>query len=72
MSTTKAKLWFIRETASARRYSKLTAARCPEQSDTFWLPISQIEHTTKFPAQENDWPIHVVTIPDWLAEKHGL
>lgn len=70
MST--AKLWFVRQTESARLYSKLPRSRNPERSDEVWIPISQIEHTTRHPSQGEEWPVHIVKIPDWLAEKHSI
>jgi hypothetical protein len=75
MSTTKAKLWFTgRTTALARQYSKLPLSREPESSDYVWLPIGQIEHTTKYPGPEDgkEWPVHIVTIPQWLADKNSI
>lgn len=73
MSTTKVKLWFVgKETANARLYSKLPESRNPEKSDAVWIPISQIEHVTKYPPVEHEWPVHIITIQDWLAEKHSL
>ncbi len=60
-------LWFIRETDLARLYCKLPPARHPTKDDELWLPRSQIEHTSKQPDG-----MHIVTIPDWLAEAKNL
>ena len=69
----KCKLWFISDSGLARRYSKLPPERRPEHSDFIWIPTSQIEHTTKFPAAEGSpWPIYVITIPEWLADEKGI
>lgn len=67
METEKHRLWFIRETASARGYSKVPPERRPTHEDLVWLPRSQIEHTSKEPSG-----IHIVTIPEWLARAKGL
>ena len=67
------RLWFTgQETEAARLYCKLPKSRNPEKSDEVWLPLSQIEHVTRYPAKPNEWPEHVVTIPEWLAQNHDL
>lgn len=66
MDTRKVRLWLVRETDLARYYSKLPPEREPTAADKVWLPRSQIEHTSK---RGNE---HVVTIPEWLADKNNL
>ena len=39
-----------------------------EEDEPFWLPISQVEYERKKAPSK----IVVVSIPDWLAEKHDL
>jgi hypothetical protein len=68
MNTTKVNLWFIRETAAARQYSKVPPERHPQEySDYIWVPKSIIEHTSK-----NTGGHHVVTLPDWFVDREGL
>jgi hypothetical protein len=64
--TRKVRLWFKHQSTAARRYCKLPPERNPSPEDDIWLPLSQIEHTSK---RGNE---HVVTIPEWLAEEKGL
>jgi hypothetical protein len=70
----KAKLYYVDTSASglARRYSILPKSRHPGPTDFIWLPVSQIEGTTKYPPKGDEWPVHIVTIPDWLARKHNI
>jgi len=60
------RLWLIRKTELARRYSKVPPERHPEESDMLWVPNSIVEHTTK---RGNE---HDVKLPDWFIEKNGL
>jgi hypothetical protein len=60
------RLWLIRETVLARRYSKVPPERQPEESDMVWVPKSIVEHTTK---RGNE---HDVKLPDWFIEKNNL
>jgi hypothetical protein len=66
MSTTQITLWFIRETADARLYSKTDPEDKNRVSDPIWVPKSVIEHTSKTGNQ------HIVTLADWWVEKSGL
>lgn len=43
--------------------------RRSEDHESFWLPKSQIEYEDK---QYRRYAVMLVTIPDWLAEKHDL
>lgn len=72
MSAAKVKLFYVDTSASglARRYSITPKSR--GNAEFIWLPVSQIEGTTKYPPEPNEWPVHIVTIPDWLARKHNL
>ena len=73
IDATTARLWFTgKTTESARLYSKLPKSRHPGKEDEVWLPLSQIEHTTKYPPEGDEWPIHVITLPEWLAKNHDL
>lgn len=48
---------------------KAVAVRQSEDHEMFWLPKSQVDFDDK------EYKRHAVvriTIPDWLAEKHGL
>lgn len=69
--TVKLKLWFMQETAKARLYAT-TPPRPGVTATVVWLPRSQIEHTSKEPADPGQLPVHVVTIPEWLATSKGL
>lgn len=70
-STTKVRLWLVKESAAARCYSRVPPARHPDPAtDYVWLPTSTIEHTSKLVAA--DPSEHMVTIPTWLAEKKDL
>ena len=60
------RLWLIRETELARRYSKVPPERHPQESDMVWVPKSIVEHTTK---RGNE---HDVNLPDWFIEKNNL
>ena len=72
------RLWFVRETAAARRYCKLPKARNPGQDlmdnvNYVWVPRSVVEHTTKRPSEDGvEWPEHDVELPDWFVEKERL
>ena len=66
MSTTKIRLWFLRETPLARLYSKVPPERHPEASDQIWVPRSITEHTSKRGDE------HTLTLPDWFAAQHDL
>jgi len=69
----KVKLWSLGvDTQQARRYSKLPKSRNPQEEDFVWIPISQIEHTTRHLAEPGEWPVHIVTVSDWFGEKAGL
>ena len=72
------RLWFVRETAAARRYCKLPKSRNPG-SDVFgnenyvWIPRSVVEHTTKRPSKDGvEWPEHELAVADWFVDKEGL
>ncbi len=80
MSTTTIKLWYVSETSKARRYCKLPLSRNPTDSDYLYVPLSIIEHTTKWAPLKDDkgrlvgcerW-CHEVTLPDWFIEKEKL
>ncbi len=62
----KIRLWFIRETADARLYSKVPPERNPGEDDQLWIPRSVIEHTSKRGAE------HTVELPDWFIESRKL
>ena len=62
----KMRLWFIRESANARFYSRVPMDRHPELSDCLWIPRSVVEHTTKRGIE------HEVTLPDWFIDKENL
>jgi len=70
----KIKLWYIgKETAAARRYSKLPSSRHPQDGDYLWVPLSIIEHATKYPAKPGEeWPEHVLTLPEWFLGRESL
>ena len=67
----KVNLWIVpghgSDTAMARRYSKLPPSRNPSAEDFIWVPISIIEHTSR-----NVGGHHIVSLPQWFAEKEGL
>lgn len=67
VETRKVCLFFIRETEKARLYSTVPPERGQTKDTEIWLPRSQIEHTSKDPSG-----MHIVTIPEWLADKKGL
>ena len=62
--TTTVRLWFVRETAKARLYSKVPPDRYGGPEDEVWVPMSIVEHTTKRGVE------HMVKLPDWWIEKH--
>lgn len=75
MSTTKIRLWLVKETDLARQYCKFNPfvsvsgiehGNSMEDTDLIWIPKSIIEHTSK---RGNE---HVVTLPDWFIEKEHL
>ena len=73
-----ARLWFVRESAAARRYCKLPKTRNPGSdiagnTNYFWVPKSLVEHTQKRPSRDGvEWQEHDVKVPDWFAEEAGL
>lgn len=60
------RLWFIRESESARLYSKTPTDDPSRDPEKIWIPKSVIEHTTK---RGNE---HDVKLPDWFIEARGL
>jgi len=68
MSATSVRLWFVRETAAARLYSRvpLRPPLAPDVADQVWIPRSIVEHTSK------DGDQHTVTLPDWFIRKESL
>ena len=59
------RLWLIRETELARKYSTVPPVKSTDDS-CVWVPKSIIEHTTKRGDE------HEVKLPDWFIEKNGL
>jgi hypothetical protein len=59
-------LWFVRETAAARLYTKVPPERNPQADDHVWIPRSVVEHTSK------TGNTHIVTLPDWVVEQKKL
>lgn len=72
MTGTKIKLWFIEDMPNSRKYSKIPKSRNPERDDIIFVPFSLIEHTHKQPAEDGEYPVHVVTVPDWFIQKNCL
>jgi hypothetical protein len=72
MNGTKIKLWYIQDKPQSRAYSKVPKSRHPVASDIIYVPFSIIEHTHKQPADGDEWPVHVVTVPDWFVSKNNL
>jgi len=72
--TTKVRLWFKGDTTSgkARIYSRIPKSRNAGKDDEVIIGMSTIEHTSKRPAVGDEWPEHVVTLPDWLVSKEKL
>lgn len=68
----KIRLWLLRETETARLYSRLPKDRrdrlkIGDKSDQIWIPRSVVEHQTKFADGERH-----LTLPNWFAEKNDL
>lgn len=74
----KARLWFTgKETDHARRYCRLPKSRgpgddAPDNPNYLWVPKSLQDQTTKYPPADGDNPMHVLTIPDWFADRENL
>lgn len=70
----KVKLWAVgKETNAARLYSRLPSSRRPHGTDHVWVPISLIEHVQRWPVKDGEeWPEHILTVPDWFAAKENL
>lgn len=72
------RLWFVRESAAARRYCKLPKSRnpgrdIPGNANYVWVPRSVVEHTTKRPSADGvEWDEHDVAVQDWFAERENL
>ncbi len=67
MNTSQRTLWFKRETALARLYTKIPPERHPKKDDEIWIPRSIVEHTSKMADG-----MHILTLPDWFLDKEGL
>lgn len=67
MSTSKVRMWFLRETEKAYQYTKLPPDRQRNPEDLMWIPKSQVEHRSKQPNG-----LHELTLPDWLVEAKNL
>lgn len=63
------RLWEMTRTEKAYRFSKTPPERLP---DPVWLPISVIEHITRYPAAFGEFRPCDVTLPEWLAREKGL
>lgn len=63
----KIRFWFVKQTDKARYYSKLPPERNPGAADHIWIPLSIIEHTTKYPTGQ-----HIVELPEWFVERENL
>ena len=76
--TIKVRLWETGQASKlARQFSKLPPDRKPTVADMVWIPLSQIEHTSRLaevPGQNNPLRLRecLVTVPLWLAEEKGL
>lgn len=72
MSGTTVKLWYVGDTAAARRYCRLPLSRHPADKDYLFVPTSLIEHCRRWPAEGSERPVHEVTLPDWFVVKEKL
>jgi len=72
------RLWFVRESAAARRYCKVPKTRNPGadimgNDNYLWIPRSVVGHTQKRPSLDGvEWPEHDLEVDDWFAEKEKL
>jgi hypothetical protein len=71
MNTTEVTLWMIHETALARLYSTKPKIENPDEQGV-WIPRAHIKQTTKHLAKSGQWPLHIVTLPDWIVNAHKL
>lgn len=60
------RLWYIRETEAAYCYSKTDPKASGRDMNPVFIPKSLVEHRTKRGDE------HMVTVPDWFADKEDL
>lgn len=69
----KVSLYFVSESEKARKYCRIPKSRNPAETDFIWIPKSLIEGTTRYPAENpGDYPLHIVRVVEWFADKNNL
>ena len=71
MDTITIELFYVRGTELAYCF---TQTQLPEKGEQFWLPKSQLKSIVKLPPDKpaNCYPVWIVEMPEWLAEKKNL